>query len=150
MPIHPIRVVYSKSGNTLAAGVVTDTAAFIDHRLYWAPVDSIDEGRYLTAILNSPVLLARVTPLQALGLFGARHFDKTVFSIPFEIYTATNPDHALAVTLAERAETVAAGVPVTVDFKKDRGSVRAALVADGVAIALDEVIERILPAVVSG
>ncbi len=147
LPTHPVRVVYSKSGNTLAAGIVTDTVTLIDHKLYWAPVDSINEGRYLAAILNSPVLLARVTPLQALGLFGARDFDKTVFAIPFGTYTATNPDHALAVTLAERAETVAAGVPVTTDFKKDRGSVRAALVADGVAAALDEVIERILPGV---
>lgn len=82
LPTHPVRVVYSKSGNTLAAGIVTDTVTLIDHKLYWAPVDSIDEGRYLTAILNSPVLLARVTPLQALGLFGARDFDKTVFAIP--------------------------------------------------------------------
>jgi len=147
LPTHPVRVVYSASGNTLAAGIVTDTAALIEHKLYWAPVDSIDEGRYLTAILNSPALLSRVTPLQALGLFGARDFDKTVFAVPFGKYAATNPDHVLAASLALRAETVAGGVPVTDNFKEDRASVRAALVADGVAAALHEVIERILPAV---
>lgn len=70
-----------------------------------------------------------------------------MFSIPFESYTASNPDHALAVSLAKRAETVAAGVPMTVNFKKDRATVRAALVAEGVAAELDEVIERILPVV---
>ncbi len=36
---------------------------------------------------------------------------------------------------------------MTVNFKKDRATVRAALVAEGVAAELDEVIERILPVV---
>ncbi|MGH3420347.1 MAG: hypothetical protein ACRDOD_12260, partial [Streptosporangiaceae bacterium] len=56
------------------------------HKLYWAACDSIDEARYLCAILNAPVITARTTPLQSRGLFGARDIDKYVWTLPIPRY----------------------------------------------------------------
>jgi hypothetical protein len=61
------RVVYSASGQYLAAARVDDPAVVIEHKLYWAPCENVDEARYLVAILNSPVVTDRLAPLQSRG-----------------------------------------------------------------------------------
>jgi len=66
-PVPEHRVVYTKSGQHLAACRIEDPEAVIDHILYWAAVHSRDEARYLTAILNSQSLTDAVLPLQARG-----------------------------------------------------------------------------------
>ena|SRR5881409_1714005 len=38
LPPSPIRVVYGKAGMHVAAGIVSDPRAIIDHKLYWASV----------------------------------------------------------------------------------------------------------------
>src|SRR5690606_16465544 len=50
VPVPEYRVVYGASGMYLAAALVADTSAFIEHKLYWGPASSLDEARYLTAI----------------------------------------------------------------------------------------------------
>ena len=52
-PLAPLRVVYTKSGNTLAAAVLRDMQGVVDHVLYWAATTSLSEARYLTAVLNA-------------------------------------------------------------------------------------------------
>jgi hypothetical protein len=79
-PAH--RVVYTKSGQHLAACRIDDPNAVIDHKLYWAPVATVEEGRYLTAILNSQALAVAVAPLQARGQHNPRDFDMHIFAIP--------------------------------------------------------------------
>src|SRR5699024_12662958 len=64
------------------------------------------EARYITGILNSIALVERVRPLQAVGLFGARHFDKYVFSVPFGRYDRPDAKHLEFVTLVARAKEV--------------------------------------------
>lgn len=51
-PVAPIRVVYSKAGNHLAAAIVQDGLGVIDHSLYWVPVATLQEAQYLVAVLN--------------------------------------------------------------------------------------------------
>ena len=148
LPTAGQRVVYSKSGNTLASARLDDSAVLIDHKLYWAPVRSIGEGRYLTGILNSRTLLERVTPLQALGLFGPRDFDKNVFSVPFPAFDESNPDHLDLVARVSEAEAVAASASIETDFKRTRASVRLALLNAGIAEVIEKIVGRILPAVV--
>jgi hypothetical protein len=147
LPTAPQRVVYSKSGNTLAAARLDDSATLIDHKLYWAPVESAAEGRYLIGILNSRTLLDRVTPLQAIGLFGPRDFDKNVFSVPFGMYAPSDPDHAELVGLVEHAETLSKDIPVEGDFKRVRTTVRTVLANEGVTDQIESVVARILPTV---
>ena len=148
LPTAGHRVVYSASGNTLAAARLEDPGSLIEHKLYWAPVRSIGEGRYLTGILNSETLLERVTPLQALGLFGPRDFDKNVFSVPFQAFDESNDDHRELVTRVSEAERIAATVALDADFKRTRAAVRSALRSAGAAEVIEKVVAKILPAVV--
>lgn len=95
---------------------MTDLRAIIDHSLYWTATNSIQKARYLTTIFNSTVLLDRVRPLQTLGIFGARHFDKYVFHVPFPAYSPNNAEHTTLAALAETAMLV----PETVDVSEAR------------------------------
>ncbi|WP_035774877.1 N-6 DNA methylase [Arthrobacter sp. H5] len=148
---HSARVVYPKSGNRLTAAIVTDPRAIIDHSLYWAATNSIQEAHYLTAILNSTVLLDRVRPLQTLGLFGARHFDKYVFHVPFPAYSPTNPDHTALAALAEMAMLVAETVDVSEarTFQIARRLIDQALKFNGVFNEIEAAVDRVLPVVIA-
>lgn len=113
IPAGPHRVVYTKAGSNLAAARVLDEDAIIDFGLYWTATSSESEALYLTAILNSGALLERVKPLQTIGLFGARHFDKYVFSIPIPVFETGAADHMTLADLAREAERVATRVDIS-------------------------------------
>jgi len=139
------RVVYTASGTYLAAAYVADPRIVAEHKLYWATVSGPDEARYLTAVLNSPALLAIVQPLQSLGDFGPRDFDKYVWQVPIPLYEESAALHRELVDLAVRAEQVAAGVDLPQQsFQALRRRVRQALIADGVSGELDQVVTRLL------
>jgi N-6 DNA Methylase len=145
-PIKPIRVVYTKAGNTLAATIVDDHRAVIDHSLYWAPVATRDEGRYLTAILNSSVLTTFARPYQSLGAFGPRHFDKYIWRAPIPLFDARNPTHHELVQLASEAEGIAEGVKLNGNesFQVARRLIRDSLAKVGVSSAIDDAVTRLL------
>lgn len=149
LPIAPIRVVYTKAGNTIAAAVIRDPRAIVDTSLYWAPVSTESEALYLCAVLNSTTLLERVKPLQTLGLFGARHFDKYVFAVPFPKYDGTIASHAELAGLGKRAEAIVAGVDVSSarTFQAARKLVAAALVSNGVSAEIESAVAQVLPEV---
>lgn len=140
------RVVYSASGMYLAAARLSDPRAVIEHKLYWAPVSGIDEGRYLTAILNSDVLTQLVRPLQGRGEHNPRDFDKYIFQLPIPLYDPESAEHRQFVDLAERAERVAGEVelPSGVAFQALRRRIRAALTDDGVGRDINELTEALL------
>lgn len=142
-----IRVVYSASGNTLTAATVLDPYTVIEHKLYWCAARSLDEARYLVGILNSDTLLQRVRPMQAIGLFGPRDFDKNVFKVPFGGYDPTNKAHERLTELVARAEAQAATIDVsdTKDFKQARRTIREELTATGLISLLEESVDAVLP-----
>jgi hypothetical protein len=148
-PLAPQRVVYTKSGTTLAAARITDSRAVIDHKLYWAATASTEEAHYLIAILNSDVLKDRVKPLQSKGLFGARDWDKYVFSVPFEFFDPSNDLHLQLAEAGGRAESLANAASLTagLDFKRSRAEVRSVLVSDGVAKEIEKLVDAVLPTV---
>ena len=147
LPIARHRIVYTKAGTALTATRIDDPTAVIDHKLYWAPVTTVAEGRYLTGILNSETLLKRVTPLQNVGLFGPRDFDKNVFYVAFGPYDDTNDTHNDLVDLVERAEKVAAGVTPGPTFQRTRQNVRDALSDAGLIDQIETAVNRILPVI---
>jgi hypothetical protein len=139
------RVVYAASGMYLAAAIVFDPSAVIEHDLYWASAASLDEARFLTAILNSTTLTMAVRPLQARGEHNPRHFDKYVFQLPVPLYEPGDGAHARLVTLAERSEQVAAGVDLpALRFETRRRRIREVLVEDGVAPEVDAIVKTLL------
>ena len=143
------RVVYSKSGNTLAASRLEDPLPLIDNKLYWAPVHSVSEGRYLVGILNSVTLLERVQPLQNIGLFGPRDFDKHVFDVPFPPYDSSSEVHGALVAAVLEAEEMAESVDVSNvrTFQAARKLIRGALEEAGIAQRIEVLVEQILPVV---
>jgi hypothetical protein len=145
-PIAAHRVVYTKSGQHLAACRVDDPVATIDHTLYWGAVGSVEEGRYLCAVLNSQVLADAVVGLQARGQHNPRHFDLNVFALGFPEFDASNSAHERLVKLARRAEEVAAAVPLTSEgqFQQARRTIRGVLKADGVAAEIDLAVDGLL------
>lgn len=147
LPAARHRVVYTASGNTIAAARLDDPRAVIEHKLYWAAVGSEDEARYLTAILNSDMLLERVRPLQALGLFGGRDFDKNVFSVPIPVWDRNDPAHQEVAVLAAAAETTAESV--TLDsawkFQRSRTAVRDELRRQGLHERIEEAVGVVVP-----
>src|SRR5699024_11463348 len=84
------------------------------------PYTTLFRSRYVTGILNSSTLVERVRPLQAVGLFGARHFDKYVFSVPFGRYDRSDDKHLKLVSLVAQAEEVAQSVDISGDRKSTR------------------------------
>jgi hypothetical protein len=147
-PIPKYRVVYTKAGNTLAAAVVADNRPIIDHKLYWAPVESLAEGRYLCAVLNAPCFNARVEPYQSRGAFGPRDFDKYVWALPVPLFDASEPLHQHLSELGQKAESVAAAVqaPSRGGFQAHRRAVREALASSGLASDLDDAVGRLIGA----
>jgi len=113
LPVHAVRVVYPKAGNTLPAAIIRDDRAIIDHKLYWMPAMVESEAHYVCAILNSAPILTSVKPLQAIGLFGARDFDKNVFAAPFPTYDPDDATHQHLAALGKQAEKEAATVDVS-------------------------------------
>jgi hypothetical protein len=146
-PTAPYRVAYTKSGTYIAAAVVTDPRAIIDNVLYWASASSLDEARYLTAVLNSDAITAAVRPLQARGAFGPRHYDKYIWQLPIPIFNPDDQLHTKLVLLAEHGEQVAAAVELPdVRFDALRRRIRKAVADQGIAAATNDAVERLLAA----
>ncbi|WP_197701253.1 N-6 DNA methylase [Micromonospora coriariae] len=149
IPTGSHRVVYSKAGNSIAAARLNDSQPIIDHKLYWAAVSGAEEARYLVGILNSTMVLERVRPLQALGLFGGRDIDKNVFAVPIPSYDAEDKNHQELASLSLEAEAVAAAVDLSAvaDFKRARRVIRQELVRCQLAQRIDDVVARVIPPV---
>jgi SAM-dependent methyltransferase len=145
-PFAPLRVVYTKAGSTLAAALVRDDAAVIDESLYWAAVNSEDEGAYLLAILNAPLLNELVRPFQAVGAFGARHFDKYVWRAPIPTFNPDDSSQVALVAVAREGEEAAAQVELDPGwgFQKVRKEIREHLKQTGIAQRLDKALTGLL------
>jgi SAM-dependent methyltransferase len=144
-PIAQHRVVYGASGTYLAAAIVEDSPAIVEHKLYWAPAVSLDEARYLTAILNSSALTLAVRPMQVHGEHNPRDFDKYVFQLPIPRYDPADAAHAQLAALAERAARVAAATTLPdVRFERQRKHIRDALERDGLADDIDAIVKALL------
>jgi hypothetical protein len=144
-PISPLRVVYAKAGTLPAACLVRD-ASVIDHKLYWCAPTSPTEGAYLSAILNSETARSRTASLQSRGQWGARDFDKVMFTLPIPRFDALEPLHNDLAAAAAEAERIAAAfeLPETVKFQRARKLIRDALTESGIAPHIDELVARLL------
>jgi hypothetical protein len=140
------RVVYTKSGQHLAACRITDPEAVIDHKLYWSPAQSVDEARYLCAVLNSQALADAIVDLQARGQHNPRDFDKHVFAFPFPEFNRDYEIHLRLANLGARAERIASTVMLDDgwQFQKARRIIREALREEGVARDIDLAVEELV------
>jgi SAM-dependent methyltransferase len=142
-----IRVLYTKAGTRLSAVRIAANDTLVDHKAYWASVRSAGEAAYLTTVINSAAVLAKVTDLQPHGQRDKRDFDNLVWTLPIPEYDDTDPLHRDLAAAAAQAETVAAGVELTDSqhFTAKRRAIRAALAADGVAAEMEAMVDALLP-----
>ncbi|MGH6899070.1 MAG: hypothetical protein ACREJ5_21405 [Geminicoccaceae bacterium] len=147
-PIGSIRVVFAKAGSNPAAAVVRNSEGIVENALYWLATEQPQEALFLEAVLNSETARARAERYQAMGQWGARHFDKVMFNLPIPKFDPNVKLHRDLAVSAERAERVAAAVPLKEGehFTRTRKRVRDALRADGVADEIDKLVERLLEA----
>jgi hypothetical protein len=145
-PIASLRVAYAASGTNPAACILRSSSAVIEHKLYWGKADTEDEALYLAAIFNGETARARTEVLQSRGLFGARDFDKVIFTLPIPRFDAGEGLHTELAAAARDAESVAAAVPLPegVKFQRARKLVRDALTEAGIAPRIDALVARLL------
>ncbi|MFH0415687.1 hypothetical protein ACG98H_13415 [Corynebacterium sp. L4756] len=140
-----LRVFYTASGTKLAAAISDDPQAIAEHALYWLPVRSMSEARYLTAVLNAPITTEIVQEYQSVGLFGGRHFDTYPWMLAIPQYDPFNGLHQHLVELSEECESIAGTVPEgSAGFQKIRGNVRKKLDEVGLQQQLDEAVADLL------
>lgn len=140
------RVVYTASGQHLAACRLDDPDVLVEKALYWGAVASVEEGRFLCAILNSERLAQAVRPLQARGQHNPRHFDMHIFSVAFPLFDPSDALHVDLASLAERAEqmVIALEFDPNRQFQSARRDVRRVLNEAGLMAELDEAVEALL------
>lgn len=150
-PPAPIRVVYAKSGQSLAAAIIEDRRAVIDHKLYWASFHGYAEALYVTGLLNSEEVRMRIADLQSKGRWGARDVDKLVFELSIPRFDARNPVHQAIMRAALEAERIAGAVVLAagINFVQARRAVRAALKGAGIAQTIDALVNTLLAATAS-
>lgn len=147
LPFAPgsVRVVYTKGGMYLAAAIVRDDSV-IDHKLYWGTVGSLEEGRYLVAILNSDAMTERVRPLQARGQHNPRDFDKYVWQVPIPAFDGGDQQHRRLSELGAQAESLATQVvlPPGKRFETLRRLIREAVRGSPVGQTIEEEVTALL------
>ena len=147
-PMSRNRVLYTKSGQYLAAARLDDTDGVVDQSLYWANASSLEEARYLSAILNSPAVTKLLAPMQSRGEHNPRHFAKLIWNLPIPLFDPADDVHQQLVELAAQAEALAAATDVTGKrtFQAQRRLIREALERVGIADAIDALVLRLLSA----
>ncbi|MFF4653583.1 N-6 DNA methylase [Streptomyces sp. NPDC001380] len=145
LPGTSLRVVYGKAGMHVAAALVDAPNAVIDHKLYWGTVTTREEGMYLCAILNTPVLTELVRPLMSYSK-DERDIDKHLWKLPIPQYDASAPKHRrLAELGAAEADRIAAlKIDESGNFVRLRQLVREALAASPHAEELDTLVGELL------
>lgn len=142
-----IRVLYTKAGTRLSACWIENSDAIIDHKAYWAAAGSLEEAAYVTAVLNSALVLERVKDLQPVGQRDPRDFDNLVWTLPIPEYDANDTHHRELAESALHAADVAAGTPLPDDayFTTKRAIIRQALEDDGVSQTIERLVDALLP-----
>lgn len=145
LPPAAYRVVSPKSAMYPSAAIITDRDAFVDQQLFWGGISTLEEARYLTAVLNSTTIMMAVRPFQPRGESNPRDLCRYAFQLPVPEYDPEDDAHLRLVELAERAEAVAVGTPLPPGrFEHKRRRIRDNLPEDGVAADIDAIVKTLL------
>jgi hypothetical protein len=146
LPGKAIRVAYAKAGTLPAAVIVEQAEVIVDHKAYWAPVRSRNEGEYLCAVINSETATKRIRDMQSKGQGGARDFDNLIWELKIPEYDRKIALHNELAAAARDAEKIAGAVPLEEGayFTTHRRGIRDALAASGIAARIDALMEQLL------
>lgn len=143
-------VLYNAAGTHLAAAYLDATTLdswfVVEHKLYWFPCKSAEEGYYLTSILNSSVADEIIKPFQTLGLLGERDIEKKVLELPIPAFSGTNSSHLKLAKLGkeatQEASPIVQGLSETRSLGLKRKAVRESL--SGIIQQIDLLVNKIL------
>jgi hypothetical protein len=143
----PFRILYTKSGTRLSACWIEDEDVVIDQQAQWSAANSLEEAAYVSAVLNTQIVLDRVKDLQPVGQRDPRHFNNLVWTLPIPDFDANDTVHADLAAAALHAADVAARVELPDDahFTTKRRLIRQELEADGVAQVIERLVDALLP-----
>ncbi len=97
-------VIYTAHGSNPCAVVVENDERFVvDHMTFYASFESYDEALFVSAFINSSVLLQKIREKQSQGLFGERHIHKLIVRQPIPEYDAGNSVHREIVEVSKEA-----------------------------------------------
>lgn len=141
------RIVYPASGTRLSACWIDDGDVVIDKDAYWSVANSLGEAAFVCALLNTQVILDRIRDLQPVGQRDRRHFDNLVWTLPIPEFDSSDALHRDLAAAALQAAEVAARVELAdaAHFTTKRRLIRQALEADGVAGAIERLVDALLP-----
>ncbi|WP_220090467.1 N-6 DNA methylase [Micromonospora noduli] len=144
-PAPPLRLAYSASGMHVAAAIVDDPAAIIEHKLYWAPITNWEEGLFLSAILNSAVLTELVRPMMSYAK-DERDIDKYLWDLPIPRYDDTNPTHQRLVEFGRDQHQTVAGLSLAegMNFVTLRRRIRAELARHPTTSKIEAIVTEML------
>ncbi len=144
-PIPPHRVVVTHSGMHVTACLVTSPEAIVEHQLDWAAVADEDEGRFLCAVLNSPLTTEAATPFMTSGKGGGRHIGKSLWNVPIPLYNPEHENHRVLAALAREAEDLVSELDLPdQQHGRLRGIVRAALADAGITERINDVVREVV------
>ena len=88
----------------------------------------------------------KIANIQARGQWGARHFDKVMFTLPIPTFDASVALHNHLAAAAAQAEQLAAAFELraSVKFQRARKLIRDALTESGIAQQIDQLVARLL------
>ncbi len=137
----PIRVVYPKSGNHFF-GATVPGHIIVDNALYYINFATTAEAQYVTAVIGANCLQGAFRETRNTD----RHYDKhPLRAVPIPAYDPADDLHSEIALLGERAETVAAQVPLLGGTARMRTAIRDALREDGVMPDIDRCAKELLP-----
>ena len=135
------RVVFPGSGRWFF-GIALPTDIIVNHGCFYIDVDNRDESHYLCALFASNALQSAYRESQVTD----RHYDKhPLRAVPIPAYNLADTLHAQLALLGNRAETVAAQVPLAGSTASSRTAIRDALREDGVMQEIDRYARELLP-----
>lgn len=144
-PAQPVRVLYGRSGMHLAAAYIEDQRAVIDNSLYWATAESVEEARFLCAIINAAVTTRLVRPLMSFGK-DERDIHKSIWKLAIPYYDKKDSSHQRLVELAEELEGVVAGLvlPDELHFAAARRQAREAIQGTAAGREVEQIVGKML------
>ena len=128
-------VVCNGSGSSIRAARLKEKQ-LIDHTLYRIPTESVNEARFLVAILNADCMQTRYYDTKPSKFHINTNF---WFEIPIPRFDENNPDHVELADISERAEKIASGAE-----KKTKKGVRDKLRRDGISKDIDLLVTKIM------
>ena len=137
----PFRVVYPKSGSHFF-GAVVPGSIIVDNALYYINFETNAEAQYVGATFGADCLQRAFRESRNTD----RHYDKhPLRAVPIPAYDPADDLHSELALLGDRAESVAAQVPLSGGTARMRTAIRDALREDGVMPDIDRCARALLP-----